>query len=170
VSDLVTLDRFVFVPDAEIARATLEAAGIEAVVVSDSSKPTEAVLLRVHADDAASAREILDARMELASEPADALENEEHCPRCFSIEIYDTESRAKRFARVIVLAVVALFGFQVAAMLIAFDGHIIDPKIGNGFFSIVMIASFFGMIHAAVAPKKRCRNCGLEWRGTQRPS
>ena len=139
-------------------------------MVSDSSKPTEAVLLRVHADDAASAREILDARMELAPEPADALENEEHCPRCFSIEIYDTESRAKRFARVIVLAVAAVFGFQVATMILLFAGHTINPRLGNGFVATVMILTFFGILFAIVAPKKRCRNCGLEWRGTQRPS
>ena len=170
MSDLVTLDRFVFVPDAEIARATLEAAGIEAIVVCDSSKPTEVALLRVHTDDVGAAREILEAPMELISEPAEPLEDEEHCPRCFSIEIYDTESRGKRFARVIVFAAASIFGYQLAEMGLAFAGHTINSRFSNAFIALVMIASIFAMLYGAVAPKRHCRNCGLEWRGTKRPS
>jgi len=170
VSDLVTLDRFVFSPDAEIARTTLEAAGIDAVLISDSSKPTDGVILQVHVDDVAAAREILDAPPEIVSEPAEALEDEEHCPRCFGIEIYPVSSRAKRFAATVVFAFAVLSGFQLAAIVLALMGHRLNPRVGNGVFSVVMIGSAFALLFAAVAPKKRCRNCGLEWRGTQRPS
>jgi hypothetical protein len=170
MSDLVTLDRFVFFPDAEIARATLEAAGIDAVLITDSSKPTEGVLLRVRAEDLAEAREVLDARMEIVPEAGEALQDEEHCPRCFGIEIYPVSSRAKRFATIVVLAFAAFFGLQLSALLLSFAGRHINVKFENAFIATVMIASLVGFIIAAVAPKKRCRNCGLEWRGTQRPS
>jgi len=170
MSDLVTLDRFVFFPDAEIARATLEAAGIDAVLISDSSKPTEGVILRVHADDLAEAREILDAPMELEVEREDALEDEEHCRRCFSTEIYPAETRGKTFARITIIATAVAIGLRFAVFVQSLMGVAVDDRVNTGIFAVLWIVSLFALVYAAVAPKKRCRNCGLEWRGTQRPS
>src|ERR1044071_2781602 len=115
--ELVMVDHFVFASDAEVARATLLAAGIDAVLVSDNSKPTEPVRLLVHADDAEAAREVLDARLEGVEEPVQMLENEEHCHRCFSTEVYRTE-RGRIFARVILLmfAVGILMQFMEAIL------------------------------------------------------
>ena len=65
--DPVTIDRFIFLPDAEIARATLEAAGIDAVLIGEHTTRmawAEAaahggVRLQVRRSDAEAAREIL---------------------------------------------------------------------------------------------------------------
>jgi hypothetical protein len=168
VSDLVTLDRFVFLADAEVARATLEAAGIDAMLVNDSSKPTEGVLLRVHADDVESAREVLSAPMEIELEELDALENEEHCPRCFSIEIYPAESRGRANARFAVIALAILAGLELSTAALRWMGHEVNATIVNVIGGLTIIAFFGAVLVYAAAGPKRCRNCGLEWRGTPR--
>ena len=169
MSDLVTLDRFVFLADAEVARATLEAAGIDAMLVNDSSKPTEGVLLRVYADDQESAREILSAPMEIEIEEQGTLENDEHCPRCLSIEIYPVESRGRTNARLAVIALAILAGLQGATAALRWMGREVNATIANVVAGLTIIA-FFGavLVYAVAGPKKRCRNCGLEWRGTPR--
>ena len=170
MSDLVTLDHFVFASDAEVARATLEAAGIDAVLVADSSKPTEIVRLQVHSDDAEAAREILDAELEMVDERVDMLDDEEHCRRCFSTEIYPAEHRAKIYARTVVLGGIAVVVLRLTSGAIRMMGHEVSAQFDTGTLALFVIACVFAVVYSAVAPKKRCRNCGLEWRGTQRPS
>lgn len=170
MSDLVTVDRFVFAAEAEMARATLEAAGIDSVLVQDSSKPTEPVILRVHEDDLDAAREVLQFDAEIEADDVPALENEEHCRRCFSIEIYPAESRGKTFARIWIYAALAMLAVRLAMWAEHLRGHDLSNRVDSIAFALISIFACFALLYATVAPKKHCRNCGLEWRGTQRPS
>jgi len=167
--DLVTIDRFVFLADAEIARATLEAAGIDAVLIEDRSKP-ENVRLQVHTDDVEAAREILSARVEMDDEHAGMLDGDEQCRRCFSTEIYPAETRAKTYARIVVFGGIVLVGTRLTTGALRMMGHQVSAQIDTGMFALFFIACIFAVLYATVAQPKRCRNCGLEWRGTQRPS
>src|SRR6266850_903898 len=65
--DLVTIDRFIFIAEAEVARATLDAAGIDAVLADENivrmawgeAQAHGGVRLQVRRSDAEAAAEVL---------------------------------------------------------------------------------------------------------------
>lgn len=169
--DLVTIDRFLFIANAEIARATLEAAGIDAVLVDENivrmswgdAQAHGGVRLQVRAEDADEAREILE-ESDFSRAPApppaesfDDLESDEICRRCGSEEIFPAESRAKTYARALLFMIL---GF----VLVRFMPR---PFVNVGLLLVVLIP-VVALAVTNMLPKKRCRLCGLEWRGTPR--
>ena len=169
--DLVTIDRFLFIANAEIARATLEAAGIDAVLVDENivrmswgdAQAHGGVRLQVRAEDADEARAILEETSldgTAASPPPqslDDLEPDETCHRCGSPEIFPAESRSRSYAR-------ALLFMMVGFVLLRF----VPRRYVNVVALLVVMIPIIVLALSNMLPKKRCRNCGLEWRGTPR--
>jgi hypothetical protein len=168
-NELVTIDRFLFVNDAELARATLDAHGIDAVLADENitrmswgdAQAHGGVRLQVRRADAAEAMEIL------RDEHARGVELDhgdvrpptgETCRRCGSEEIFPLESRAKVFSRAVLIM---LLGFFVSR----FAPH---PQLAYGIILAAVLAPIAAMFVMIVAPRKRCRSCGATWRGTQR--
>ena len=165
-SELVTIDRFLFVADAEVACATLTAAGIAAVVAGETTGDVQShggVRLRVRAEDADLAREILSTPFEAEFEPAEPLDDDEHCQRCFSTEIFSLESRGRTYARILLLTWLAFMLLNIASCTL----HMTQRLLGGG-YAAALIGAALAIVYTAVAPRKRCRNCGLTWRGTPR--
>ena len=176
--ELVTIDTL-SIPDAEIARATLDACGIDAVLGDENvARLTEArvqggIRLQVRRRDAEWAREVLrDHHVADAAEwPAtdDAVPDEtERCRRCFSEEIYPAESRSRSFARIIAFTWLALVMINLASCGVAMAGLRTPQSIFGALYAVAIVLALFAVVFSAVAPRKRCRNCGLEWRGTPR--
>ena len=172
--ELVTIDRFLFIADAEIARATLEAAGIESTLADENvvrlswgdAQAHGGVRLQVRAEDAEEAESILGAAIEI--EPHSAvpeLDADEVCSRCGSDEIFPVESRARTFARILLLTWIAFLLINLASC-----GLHLQQKVIGIAYALALIGPAFAIVFTAVAPRKRCRKCGLEWRGKPRPS
>ena len=178
--DLVTIDRFLFISDAEIARATLEAAGIDAVLVDENivrmswgdAQAHGGVRLQVRAEDAEEAQAILaDLSMAPAPSPApafDDLEAGETCRRCGSEEIFLARSRAKSYAGALVFMLCGFSLLRLASCGAAMAGVRMPPHFLTFTLILVLMTPFFAIAVSNILPKKRCRNCGLEWRGTPR--
>lgn len=170
-NELVTIDRFLFVNDAELARATLDAHGIDAVLADENivrmswgdAQAHGGVRLQVRRGDAAEAMEILrdthSRGVELDHGDVSPPRGE-RCLRCGSEEIFPAESRAKVFSRAVLLMCLGFF-------LSNFAPH---PQLAQGIVLAALLAPLLAMFVMVVAPRKRCRNCDAEWRGTQRTS
>jgi len=166
--ELVTIDRFLFVADAELARAALEAAGIDAVLVDENAVRLSwgdalahgGVRLQVRAEDAEDAAEVLrDAPHPASGHPLPAARgegSEEVCSRCGSEEIFPAESRAKTYARIVLLTWLAFVFINMATCAVHPGRETIA-----GAIAIVLVGAAFAVVYAAVAPKMRCRHCGL---------
>jgi hypothetical protein len=180
--DLVTIDRFLFIADAEIARATLEAAGIDAVLTDENivrmswgdAQAHGGVRLQVRAEDAEEAQSILsetpilDGVAPPLPQSLDDLESDETCRRCGSEEIFLAESRSKTYARALVFMVLGLVLLRLAACGASMAGGGIPQQFTNIGFLLVVMIPVVALAITNMLPKKRCRNCGLEWRGTPR--
>jgi hypothetical protein len=169
--ELVTIDRFLFVNDAELARATLDAHGLDAVLADENivrmswgdAQAHGGVRLQVRRRDAAEAMEILrDEQMRgVELDHGDVTPPRgETCRRCGSEEIFPVESRAKVFSRAVLLM---FLGFFVSR----FAPH---PQLAQGIVLASLLAPLLAMFVMVVAPRKRCRACQAEWRGSQRTS
>ena len=180
--DLVTVDRFLFLADAEIARATLEAAGIDAVLVDENivrmswgdAQAHGGVRLQVRAEDADEARAIL-AETDLSGAPApspaespDDSEADETCRRCGSEEIFPTESRGKTYVRVSIWMILGFVLLRLVGLGVAAAGREMPHQFTDAAVLILVLAPVITLVMSNMLPKKRCRNCGLEWRGTPR--
>ena len=177
--ELVTIDRFLYVGDAELARALLDANGVDAVLADENivrmawgdAQAHGGVRLQVRRREAAEAMKIL------RDEQARGVEIEDHgdysapgsetCRRCGSEEVFPAESRAKTYTRAIVIMIA---GFVIAD-LASLGAHIAGIHAPRQMFAAILLASvlapFAVVITTAVAPRKRCRNCNADWRGTQ---
>jgi ribosomal protein L40E len=166
--ELVTIDRFLFVNDAELARATLDAHDVDAVLADNivrmswgDAQAHGGVRLQVRRRDAAEALAILrdeHARGVELDHGDVAPPRGEVCRRCGSEEIFPIESRAKVFSR----AILVMFAGLVAARLAP------TPAFSQGIILAAVLTPVVAMFVAVVASRKRCRNCNAEWRGTQR--
>ncbi|HVR37835.1 MAG TPA: DUF2007 domain-containing protein [Thermoanaerobaculia bacterium] len=173
--DLVTIDRFLFIADAEIARGALEAAGIDAVLADENvvrmswgeAQAHGGVRLQVRRSDAPAAAEIL------ASENLRGVEVEEDhevvpapreasCARCGSEEIYPARSRAKTFWRWMLISMGSLMLLNAAMCSAAIAGIDVPERLQTTLFSIAPLSIVVGMLAALIPPKMRCRSCGLE--------
>jgi len=172
--ELVTIDRFLFIADAEIARATLEAAGIEAVLADENivrmswgdAQAHGGVRLQVRAEDVEEAESVLGAAIEIERQSSGPiLDADEVCSRCGSDEIFPVESLARTFARILLLTWTAFMLINLASC-----GLHLQQKVIGIAYALALIGPAFAIVFTAVAPKKRWRKCGLEWRGKPRTS
>ena len=184
--ELVTIDRFLFLSDADIARATLEAAGIEAVLVDanavrmswSDAQAHGGVRLQVRRSDAIEASAILRSEAMRSSDitPDDfetaaiPMAVDETCRRCGSEEIFPAESRSKTLARIVVFTWLALILVDLGTCAAAAAHVTLPPRAAAAAYALAFLAAFVAFIALSASPKKRCRNCGLEWRGKARPN
>lgn len=180
--DLVTVDRFLSVADAEIARGTLEASGIDAVIVDENVARMDwgyvpamgGIRVQVRRSDEPAARSVLrgdDAGdAEEAETAADderrvmqlpPLTDEETCARCGSDQVFLAMSRGKVFAMSIVLCYAFALLLTVVAGWLGFGAPLL-------LLVIAYTLPFLAPIYLWLWPRKRCRNCNAEWRGRQR--
>jgi hypothetical protein len=168
--ELATVDRFSHVGEAEVVRSALEAAGIEAVLVDQyaarmgSEKGTGGVRLQVRRKDVERATEILRGPVDLAYEPeTDGLdaENADVCRHCGSEQVFllvDRRRLAMRGMAAAVLGLMLVGALRASGLPLPFDVLVLAVIGGSVAFALL----------ALIAPRKRCRSCGAEWRGEQR--
>jgi hypothetical protein len=182
--ELVTVDRFLFVADAEIARAALEASGIDAALADvNISRMSWAnvqahggIRLQVRREDAARASAVLRGdrlrafEIELPEIETAPIWNEagEVCRRCGSEEVYPAESRSRTYARIVAFAILALMLLDLASCATSFIGVGLPAAFLGSAYALLLIGCAGAVVFVSAIPRKRCRNCGLEWRGTPR--
>ena len=164
--ELVTIDHFFSLADAELARAALEASGIDAVL---DVAIHGGVRLQVRRGDAPLATAILTGEHLRAVE----VENPEHsfipqptlaCRRCSSEEVYPTQDRRKFYAQSLVFVICGIALLRLGEWLAAVAGLALPREVFNIAFLVVIAAPFVAALVTAISPRMRCRNCGLEWR------
>jgi hypothetical protein len=99
--NLVTIRKYRDLPEALLAKGSLESAGIECQLVDENmvrmfvSTFTGGVRLQVMPEDVAAAEEILDEPMSATFDPADSVESwQPRCPACYSPDV-SLEDRSK---------------------------------------------------------------------------
>ena len=168
--DLVTVDRFLFLAEAELARARLEAAGIDAVLADENvvrlswgdAQAHGGVRLQVRRSDAEEAREVLwsAAAEPLLSEPSlPPAGSKDRCRRCFSEEIYPATNRIRVFAATLLASMLCPFALGAVNMFVQ-----VPRSVVGGMIAVVALAPFLAVFISSLTARKRCRNCGLEWR------
>jgi len=174
--ELVTIDRFTSIGAASIARATLEAAGIDAFLADESDSHAHGgIRLQVPRDDVSSALDVLrDAHVNAPVErlePLPPLEPGEFCRRCGSEEIYPAVPRARSYARALILS---MFGGVIVQFIVVFTrmaGVTIPHRAINGAFLLVLAAPLITALAVNIAPRMLCQNCHATWRaGKNLPS
>ncbi len=166
---LVTIDRFTSLAAANVARATLEAEGIEAFLADEiESQSHGGVRLQVAREDVEEALDILrDAHMNVREEPPAAADWDETCHRCGSEEIYPVVSRAQAYARALVISMFSGIAVQILAYGARQAGLDIAPRLLNGVFLLMLAAPLLTAVWIGLSPRMTCRNCEATWRGKQ---
>lgn len=167
--DLITIDRFTSIGAASIARATLEAAGIDAFLADEiESQAHGGIRLQVPREDISLALDVLrDAHVNASdtkAEPLPPLGPDDSCRRCGSDKIYPAVPRARAFARALILS---MFGGVLVQFIIGIArtaGVILPPRAVNGMFLLVLAAPLIAAIAINIAPRMVCRNCHHQWR------
>lgn len=174
--DLVTIDRFTSIGAATIARATLEAAGIDAFLADEIDAHAHGgIRLQVPREDISIALDVLrDAHVNASDarpEPLPPLEPDDFCRRCGSDEIYPAVPRARAFARALILSMFGGVLVQLIVNLTQAAGFTIPQRAINGLFLLVLAAPLITALVINIAPRMICRNCHARWRaGTTLPS
>jgi hypothetical protein len=183
--ELVTIDRFIYLGAASIARATLEASGIEAVLVDENivrmswgeATAHGGVRLQVRRSDAPLAIAMLTAEEirsfdtdENSGDQTPPSADSDRCLRCGSEEVYPTETRARTYARGLVFSILGVMLINLgscAALLM----HLRAPQhLFSAAYMVALAAPVLAVAAALIAPAKLCRNCNARWRGVQRIS
>ncbi len=167
--DLVTIDRFTSLAAANVARATLEAEGIAAFLADEiESQSHGGVRLQVARADVAEALDIL---REAHSTPREDLQPaaawDESCHRCGSDEIYPVVSRARAYARALVISMFSGIAVQMLAFGARQAGIEISARLLNGIFLTLLAAPLLTAVAMNLSPRMLCRNCNATWRGNQ---
>ena len=167
--DLITIDRFTSIGAANIARATLEAAGIDAFLADEiESHAHGGIRLQVPREDISLALDVLrDAHVNASdteAEPLPPLEPGDSCRRCGSDEIYPAVSRARAYARALILSMFGGVLVQLIAGLTRTAGVIVPPRAVSGMFLLVLAAPLITAVAINIAPRMICRNCHHQWR------
>ena len=167
--DLVTIDRFTSIGAATIARATLEAAGIDAFLADEiESHAHGGIRLQVPREDISHALDVLrDAHVNASDtrgEPLPPLEPDDFCRRCGSDEIYPAVPRAQVFARAFILSGFGSIAVRIAADLARTAGMLIPERVEIGVFLLVLTAPVITAVVVNIAPRMICRNCHAQWR------
>jgi hypothetical protein len=92
----------------------------------------------------------------------------ELCRRCGSEEVYPAESRSRTFARIVAFAILAIMLVDLASCATAFIGVRLPASFLGSAYALLLIGCAGAVVFVSAIPRKRCRNCGLEWRGTPR--
>jgi len=74
----------------------------------------------------------------------------------------------KSYARALVFMILGFVLLRLVSCGAAMAGGKISPQFLNLGLLLVVMIPLFALAMTNVLPKKRCRNCGLEWRGTPR--
>lgn len=184
--DLVTIDHFSSIADAEVARATLEGAGIDAALGDENiarlywghAQMHGRVRLQVRRCDAGAAAEVLREAQTRADDRWDddawssraPTDRHESCLRCGSEEVYPAESRAKSYARALAFSILGAMFLNLGSCVATLLGAELPRQLLSWLLVIALITPFAVALISAVAGKKECRNCHARWRGAQRPS
>jgi hypothetical protein len=172
--DLVTIDRFTSIGAATIARATLEAAGIDAFLADEiDSHAHGGIRLQVPRDDVAIAMDVLrDAHVSHDKpESLPPLEPGDFCHRCGSDEVYPAVSRARAYARALIFSMFGGVLVQFAVSMARMSGVIVPQRAVTGAFLLVLATPLITALLLNVAPKMVCHNCHVTWRaGKNLPS
>jgi hypothetical protein len=174
--DLVTIDRFTSIGAANIARSTLEAAGIEAFLMDEiDSHAHGGVRLQVARDDISDALDVLrDAHVnavDFKREALPPLEPDDICYRCGSDEIYPAVSRARAYAKALIISMFGGILVQFLAGLARMASIDVPHRAINAAFLIVLAAPLVTALAFNIAPRMICRNCHAQWRaGKNLPS
>lgn len=173
---LVTIDRFTTQGAADIARAALDAAGIEAVLADEiDSHAHGGIRLQVAREDVPVALDVLrDAHVNAAPARLAALpplDAGEICHRCGSDEIYPATSRARAYARALILSMLGGVLVQFIVIVTRMAGFHIPQRAINLMFLLMLAAPLITAVVINISPRMVCRNCQAEWRaGTNLPS
>lgn len=167
--DLVTIDRFTSIGAATIARATLEAAGIDAFLADEiESHAHGGIRLQVPREDISHALDVLrDAHVNASdtkAEPLPPLEPDDFCRRCGSDEIYPAVPRARAYARALILSMFGGLLVQICVGMMHTAGVIVPQRAVTGAFLLVLAAPLITAVAINIAPRMICRNCHAQWR------
>jgi hypothetical protein len=182
--ELVTIDRFIYIGAASIAKATLDAAGIDAVLVDENivrmswgeATAHGGVRLQVRRSDAPLAIAMLTAEdvrsFDLEENSGDQTPDmsSDRCRRCGSEEVYPAESKARTYARALVFSFLGVMFINLASCT-ALLMHLRAPQhLLSSAYIVALAAPVLAVIATMIAPAKTCRNCNARWRGVQRTS
>ncbi|MGZ4810101.1 MAG: hypothetical protein ACXV7D_12315 [Thermoanaerobaculia bacterium] len=183
--ELVTIDRFLFVGDAALAKAALDSSGIDAVLVDENivrmswgdAAAHGGVRLQVRRSDAPLAIAMLTAENIRSSDTEDnagdqtpSNEHPERCLRCTSEEIYPAESRARTYARALVFGIGGAMLVNLASCTTLLMHARPPVRLFSALYLVALTVPFFAVIATTIFPRKHCRNCNAVWRGVQRIS
>lgn len=163
--ELVTIDHFLNVAHAELARGALEASEIETIL--DVGLHGD-VRLRVRRGDAPLAMAILTGEhlrgTEMAT-PSDSYlsQRPEVCRRCGSEEVYRVQDRHRAFAMAFVFVLIGFAVIPLADWLLPLVGVTVPHDAMKIAFVALFVVPLFVSLAMVLSRKVRCRNCGLEW-------
>ena len=180
--ELVTIDRFLLLSDAALAKARLDAEGIDAVLADEN-------IVRMSWADAAAHGGVRlqvrrrDAPFAIAALTADEFRSfdiEDHdgdqtptaaadrCRRCGSGEVYPAESRARTYARGLVFCIGGVMLVNLASCTTQLL-HIPAPhQFFPAAYMLALAAPWIAAAGTIIRRRKVCRNCNASWRGVQR--
>ena len=96
---------------------------------------------------------------------------DELCPRCTSEEIYPAVSRARAFARALILSMFGGFVVQFIVIVSRTAGVTIPHKAVSAAFLVVLAAPVITAVAINISPRMICSNCHHTWcAGKNRPS
>jgi len=184
-NDLVTIDRFLILSDAALAKSALDAAGIESVLSDENvvrlswaeAAAQGGVRLQVRRSDAPIAIALLTAD-EVRSFDVEAnagdqtpvTERVERCLRCGSEEVFLAESRARTYARSLVFCIGGIMLVNLASCTAVLMRVGAPQQVLSAAYLAALVAPLAAPAFASVLPRKHCRNCNAIWRGVQRIS
>lgn len=172
--DLITIDRFTRSDAAALARATLEAAGIDAFLTDEiDAHSTGGVRLQVARDDVPAALDVLREAHEAEVidfpqhelpplEPTDV-----YCRRCGSEEVYPAVNRRRAYAQALVFSIFGVVLVQIAAWIAHVADWPLPRRAVDGAILLVLAAPLITAVLLGIAPRMECRNCRHGWRGRQ---
>ena len=182
-SDLVTIDRFLLLSDASVAKATLDAAGIDAVLTDENivrmawseAAAHGGVRLQVRRSDAPLAIAMLTADdirsfdvEDNAGDQTPSSSTADRCLRCGSGEVYPAESRARTYARGLVFCI----GGVMLVNLASCTTLLLHVRAPHQFFPIAYMTALAAPLLVAagtmIRQRRVCRNCDARWTGVQR--
>lgn len=182
--ELVTIDRFIYLGDASIAKATLDAAGIDAVLTDENivrmswgeASAHGGVRLQVRRSDAPLAIAMLTAEdvrsVDVEENAGDQtpVADSDRCRRCGSEEVYPAESRARTYARALVFCILGVMAVNLASCT-SLLMHMRAPQhLFSTAYLVALATPVLAVAGTMVAPARHCRNCNARWRGAQRTS
>ena len=96
------------------------------------------------------------------------LDADEVCRRCGSDEIYPVARRSKTYASALLYWMFGLVLYQFINWGAEAAGGMMSHQFNIAALLLITAIPFIAVVLSNMLPKKRCRNCGLEWRGIPR--